>query len=293
MRRTWCLCCTLCKAKTEATECPDKSRHCARDSLNLCRDHRAIPLNPGNKRRREFNPPGRQQPPPQQAQSQLTRALLQMALRHESQLQAMATEDRFILFLQADKAGVLHLLLQETSKWKEAAQQRSTRTSLRQHLFMCLTQEMVTRLERVAQAQPTDPIWVRAIEQEWMWHFMQYDQQKKKLVATSQKPISMAKLRELIKELNELAQDSQQVLRFKCLKTPQKGKESPVYPWLLQLSHRPNLGAIGSPGSFECMATPSSSPPATPAQEYPNAWHGAYEEDPRTPSNQGMPSLGT
>ena len=45
-------------------------------------------------------------------------SLIELALRHESQLQALAMEDQFICFLQSDPRGILPILYQGTKNWK-------------------------------------------------------------------------------------------------------------------------------------------------------------------------------
>ena len=140
----------------------------------------------------------RRHPPPRQ-DSQLQRSLVQLVLRHESQLQAQAMEDQLILFLQADQVGILHHLVQETSRWKEMIEKKATSTPLRQHLFQTLTQELMTRLEQLSKAKPTDPLWQKALDQhmittEGHWQYLQYDPQQKKMIPTSKKPIAMTQM---------------------------------------------------------------------------------------------------
>ena len=74
--------------------------------------------------------------------------------------------------------------------------QKSTRTFLRQHLFMTMCQELVTRVDKMAQAKPADPAWMKGIETEILtkeghWNYMQYDVQNKSLVPMTQKPIQI------------------------------------------------------------------------------------------------------
>ena len=154
-------------------------------------------------------------------------------------------EDQFIIFLQADSAGVIHLLLQETSKWKEAAQKGTTRAPLRQHLFSTLTQELVTRVERLAQSKPQDKAWQKVLECHMVtgdgaWNYLQWDAAQKKLMPLPTKSIQMVKMQEHIQELNELAQRTEMILRFKSLKRTNANPGTQIIPWLLQVSMRSN-----------------------------------------------------
>ena len=94
-------------------------------------------------------------PPPkgQGKGNQLTRALIQLAWRHESQLQALAMEDQYILFWQSDQRGILPQLVQATTKWKDLQQKGQTTMALRNHLMQTLTQELLVRFEKVMKAK--------------------------------------------------------------------------------------------------------------------------------------------
>ena len=175
--------------------------------------------------------------------NQVTRALVQMSLRHESQLQAQATEDQYILFLQAHQAGILQQLVQETGRWKEMAQKSANRTSLRQHLWLSVTQELLSRLTKLSQKKPQS--WLKAVElgqitDQGAWHYVQWDPTKKALTPTSKSPIPMERMITMITELHESAQDPSQILRFKCLKRTQTNPGTQVIPWLVQISQRSN-----------------------------------------------------
>lgn len=62
----------------------------------------------------------------------LMQLLAQLALRHESQLQALATQDTFILFLQPGTASMIPTLVQSTKNWKQSLDQQKATQSLRQ-----------------------------------------------------------------------------------------------------------------------------------------------------------------
>ena len=84
--------------------------------------------------------------------------LAQLALRHESQLQALATQDTFMLFLQPGTASMIPTLVQTTKTWKQSLDQQKVTQSLRQLLVTTLSQHLLERMLKVAQSAPTSDI---------------------------------------------------------------------------------------------------------------------------------------
>ena len=149
-----------------------------------------------NKRRRPT-----EQEPVDRPQQSVSRALIQLALRHESQLQAMAMEDQFILFLQSDQRGILPILIQATKQWQELQKQKKTQWALRNHLFQTVTQELLARLEKVMQTKAQDEAWqglltAKMINQTGAWRYMTWCPQKKALIPLDRPPITMEKMQQ-------------------------------------------------------------------------------------------------
>ena len=70
----------------------------------------------------------------------------------------------------------------------------------------------------------------------------------------------MVKMIGMVQELNELAQNPQMILRFKCLSTGQQAPKK-IVPWLLQLTMRRILGGLGELGPM--ASRPDQTPPAS------------------------------
>ena len=81
--------------------------------------------------------------------------LATLALRHERQLQAMAVQDTFIIFLQPGSASIIPQIQQSTTQWKQAMERQETTQSLRLTLVMLLAQTLLDRMLKVAHAQKT------------------------------------------------------------------------------------------------------------------------------------------
>ena len=170
--------------------------------------------------------------------SQVTRALIQLTLRHESQLQAAAAETQFIVFLQGDPQGLLHLLLQESAKWKEFGREEecaipTTAASLSDHDSGTGDQGGSSTAFQTSGQAMDDVGGAEVVTKDGAWNYMQWDAQAKKMI-----PSSKAPMKNHIQELNELARDPSQILRFKSLKRPTQTPEKQIYPWLLQISLR-------------------------------------------------------
>ena len=121
-----------------------------------------------------------------EAQHPTSKALLALVLRHESQLQALAMDDQYIIFLQSDPRGALPGLYQATTQWNHLQQKGQTSKPLRTHLFESMAQEL-TRVEKVMAAKPQDDLWTgilsaQLITQQGAWNYVQYcPKQKYKL----------------------------------------------------------------------------------------------------------------
>ena len=94
----------------------------------------------------------------------LIQMLASLDLRHESQLQAIAIQDTFILFLQPGQSSLIPLIQQSTRQWKPDVEKKQATMSLRLKLITMITQSLLGRMLKVAQAQPTMEIWREALK---------------------------------------------------------------------------------------------------------------------------------
>ena len=248
-------CCASClEAQALPPYCPVALNLCAMDhdlSLTLTEDdmmgelHESWGhlLNPPNAKRQRPNQP-KAAGEPQAHLSAVSKALIQLALRHESQLQALAMDDQFILFFQSDQRGILPLLLKATESWKDLQQKKQLAQPLRCHLFQAMTQELLTRLEKVLKAKPQDELWkglltTNVLTDSGAWNYMTYCPQQKKMIPMDKKPLAMERMKEWVTELHELGQNPVQILRFKSLKRQTTHPNAAaISPWLLQITGR-------------------------------------------------------
>ena len=198
-----------------------------------------------NKRRRGDGP----SPPSQRRQVDpqgLTKALIQIALRHESQLQALAQTDQFVIFLQGGEKGAMPLLMKEAAAWKDMAQKQQTKGPLRQHLLHRMMQEALQRFDSLMKSNQEDEVWQGALRSQMInsdgsWPFLQYDAKMKQLKKTSQDGIPMDQMSVILQELVELTLNPAHILRFKALrKVNDTAQTSNIYPWLIQVTLREN-----------------------------------------------------
>ena len=186
-----------------------------------------------------------QQPAIQQPQLQqlttLVHQLALLALRHERELNQSRRADSFVLFFNRDPKGGLQGLLNATKTWQE---QRKTNTipmmTLRHHLTQCLFQDLMLKVLKISEAQPTDQLYQASvqsqlIDQEGNWHYLEWSPTAKNLITSSKTPISMTLMKQHVKELVEMFKDPDLVLCFRSL---QSSQDSQVCPWRLQLCPR-------------------------------------------------------
>ena len=159
--------------------------------------------------------------------SSVSRALIQLTLRHESQLRALAMEDQYILFLQADERGVLPLLFRASTQWRDNQLKGQHTMALLTHLFHVVTQELESDAGQAPGRTLAGTV-ANLLTEQGGWNYTQYNQQKKALAPMSDKtPISMGKMKQWVMELHKLAPLKRQ--------TTSPSADS-ISPWLLQVS---------------------------------------------------------
>ena len=178
-----------------------------------------------------------------QQMNTMMQLMAKLLLRHEHEIQQLHKTDTFMLFCNKEPTGILQGLLQETRNWKQQLEKQSLpRTSLRQHLFQSLLQDLLNRVTRISKCQQWDKLYRALLQknillEDYSWPFLQWDGQKRVLTRTAKTPVSMVKMMEHIGELIEMARDPTLVIQFHAM-NPRT--ENPIVPWRLQLSLRHN-----------------------------------------------------
>jgi len=171
--------------------------------------------------------------------------LISLTLRHESQLQALASTDQFLLFLPAGPVSLMPNILQQTQQWKEQQTKGTSTQPLRVVLGQMVIQEILDRFTKLQSKDHQDPLWQKAIQQnlitpEGLWPFLQWDPTQKKLqVLPNKTPIKGEKIQKALEDLLECMKNPALLLRFKSLQPPQTSKKT-VIPYLIQVSLRDN-----------------------------------------------------
>ena len=171
--------------------------------------------------------------------------LISLSLRHESQLQALASTDQFLLFLPAGPVSLMPNILQHTQQWKDQQTKGTTTQPLRVVLGQMVIQEILDRFTKLQSKDHQDPLWQKAIQQnlitpEGLWPFLQWDPTQKKLqVLPNKTPIKGEKIQKALEDLLECMKNPALLLRFKSLQPPQTSKKT-VIPYLIQVSLRDN-----------------------------------------------------
>ena len=89
----------------------------------------------------------------------MVQLLATLTLGHESQLQALAVQDTYILFLQPGTSSIIPAIQQTTVAWKQEVDQKTATQSLRLKLVTMISQALLDRMLKVAQASTTMDIW--------------------------------------------------------------------------------------------------------------------------------------
>ena len=166
----------------------------------------------------------------------MVQLLATLALRHESQLQALAVQDTFILFLQPRTSSIIPVIQQTTLAWKQEVEQKTATQSLRHKLVTMISQTLLDRMLKVTQATTTMDIWQEAIRHSLI---ETGNQQTKQVQVMQKQAISITSTQSLLEELVELIWDPAAVVRFKSLKaSDQDTNQTKIMPCMLQVSVR-------------------------------------------------------
>ena len=139
-----------------------------------------------------------------QALPALTKMLIQLALQHERQLQALHRQDSFVFFAQLNKQGCVPLLTQKTQQWKDQLQKATDPTqqpkqTLRTFLLHALLTELQGRIVRLSKSKPGEELWDAAVQngmihQDGTWPFQKWNRDKQALETSHKQPIPMVRV---------------------------------------------------------------------------------------------------
>lgn len=181
---------------------------------------------------------------------QLTQAIMlltKLTLRMDKELQALKKEDTFLFFFASKgKESSLHNLVQETDQWVQKHQEAQQQSPpgrvmpLRQHLMQYLFNQLLTRIEQLGNAKEGSDIRKAAqstlvLLPDGTCPYVQWDHQKKSLVVSQRKPLTLKHLHQLCTDLLEALANVNLVTKFHALQT---GAQKEVSTWKLQVSLR-------------------------------------------------------
>ena len=168
----------------------------------------------------------------------LIRAMGQLMLRHDQDLQTSAMQDTFILFLVPSPEGSIPLLQSAHRQWTDLKEKTTT---LRTFLILALLRELQRRLLKLMACSDQDPLKTTMVKngillEDLTWPYTQWDQANKKLVLSKTKtPMTMAAAQELLEELLTLVKEEGAIQRFHSLSKQESTKSQ---PWKLQVGQR-------------------------------------------------------
>ena len=96
--------------------------------------------------------------------SKMVMLMANLLLRHEQDLMALQSQNRYVLFLSTNKEGMIAPLLQESTAWKTAQQQNLVDKPLRQHLCLFLLKTRIQRVTKLKESKSEDPVWISSIK---------------------------------------------------------------------------------------------------------------------------------
>lgn len=162
----------------------------------------------------------------------------QLMLRHEQDLQSMAQQDTFILYLVPSQEGSVPLLQAAHRAWSD---QKERTTNLRTHLILTMLRELQRRLLKLMSGADNDPIKVALVKngillEDHTWPYMQWDMKEKRLIYNKTKtPVTMNVTQEMLEEMLTLVKEDGAIQKFHSLSKPEDSKSQ---PWRLQVGLR-------------------------------------------------------
>ncbi|CAL1138037.1 unnamed protein product [Cladocopium goreaui] len=178
--------------------------------------------------------------PQQQPALQMLTTMANLLIRHDQELQSLRKMDQYILFLNPDPTGALHLLMEATVQWRKKS--KSLMMPLRQHLVLALLNKMRDRLAQLMKCNETDQLFTTSLAKglilaDRSFPFHRWDPQAQQLVLDKKSPVTGTKMDQHLEELTEMMQDPELVVRFHALRTPDSQLDR-VIPWRMQINLR-------------------------------------------------------
>ena len=173
--------------------------------------------------------------------------LAQLVVRLDMENQTLRRQDSFIFYMQTQKDAILPTLLTTAKDWHNNLTTRSEETKnkseylpLRMALAQTLVHHLSCRLQKIAQSQPTDPLWATAIQHgmltaQGQWQYRRWNPTTQSLDLTQQAPISMDRMLKYIEQLKTLVKTPGAIMKFHSLRPHGQGT---TIPWLFQTGVR-------------------------------------------------------
>ena len=173
---------------------------------------------------------------------QLLTTMAQLIVRHDQEMNSLRRTDQFILFLNPDPTGALHLLIQESAMWKKQMESKSNMLlqPLRQHLVLALLKALSTNAGKIVESKDTDQLYQTSVQKglilaDRSFPFHRWDGTQ--LVIDKKHPISAQKMFQHLTELQEMMLDKEMIVRFHALRAP-SDQNTKAVPWRLQINLR-------------------------------------------------------
>lgn len=176
---------------------------------------------------------------------QIIRLLTILILRQEATLQAMSLNTEIILFMQAGTGSCLPKLVETSAAWHRQLQNNTVDAPLRLRMASNFWSALSARVEMVqANLQTELAQGLRdkgVLNADGAWVFLAWDASSKSLRPTTQTPIPMSEMVQIIASIVELVKLPAMVNQFKALKALKSADlKSPtvVIPWTMAVSLR-------------------------------------------------------
>ena len=195
-------------------------------------------LDPAKRQKREPPKRGRVTEDKDPSMRDAMRLMASLVLRREQDLQQVARQDTFLLFLVPSQEGCVPLLHQAHKEWSDAKERTLT---LRAHLVLQLLRELQRRLLKLMTGGDQCQIRAQLVKngvllEDHTWPFLQWDSRDKRLVLNKTKQaMTMSQAQELLEELLSLVKQDDAIQKFHAMGKPQEGKSQ---PWKLQIGLR-------------------------------------------------------
>ena len=173
----------------------------------------------------------------------LCRTMAALLLRHEDSLNAAASQDSFVMYLNSGPRGALPHLVHKAREWKD---QESPTQALRLHLAQALMDLLITRFETFCKQLTTDSNFMQqsletgVVLKDGSFPFLKWNPKLKKTEISSEPSTPVQDMRARLQRIQQAFLESTNLIRFHSLKSTKVDENSPntVIPWKLQLSAR-------------------------------------------------------